>query len=440
MSFGDRPPDRLLREIFYSGLRAVDPYRCVLPQAKHVRDLFLQGTYKCIYVVAFGKAALPMVKALTDSLDPGTTIRGIAITKYGHTGLAGLPGTIDVFEAGHPIPDEKGVAATAEAVKLLEDADGSILVVCLISGGGSALLVSPREGITLADKQAVTNLLLKAGADITELNTVRKHLSRVKGGRLAEISYPARTISLVLSDVIGDPLDVIASGPTSPDRTTYEQALEALDKRGVSKRVPGNVLRLLRGGAAGLFPETPKPGSRVFQTVENVIVGNNRLATVAAAEKAEELGFAATVLSNKVNGEARKTAASLAREALRIRKVRAKVKPVCLIQGGETTVTVKGSGHGGRNTESALSFAIEIAGTGGIAMLSAGTDGTDGPTDAAGAIVDGQAVERMNAIGIDPITCLNENDSYTCLQKEGGLLITGPTGTNVMDLQIVLID
>jgi glycerate 2-kinase len=436
---GDLPSEHLLKEIFYSGLRAVDPYQCVLPEAKRIGLVFEQGRYDSLYVVAFGKAAMPMTRALVEVLEPGIDLHGMVITKYGHSGLVKLSGRIDVFEAGHPIPDVNGVTATAKAVELLKEADGSTLVVCLISGGGSALLLSPREGIALEEKQAVTDLLLRAGADIVELNTVRKHLSRVKGGRLAELAYPARVLSLILSDVIGDPLDVIASGPTSPDTTTYENALEAIRKRRIEGSVPANVLRVLREGAAGLAPETPKPGNPAFQAVENIIVGSNRMATAAAAKKAEELGFKVPTLSNEVQGEAREAGASLARLALQIKKANREGNPICLIQGGETTVTVRGKGRGGRNTEFALSFAIEIAGTPGIWMLSAGTDGTDGPTDAAGAIVDGETAGKMAALAIDPAVCLNENDSYTCFQKAGGLFTTGPTGTNVMDLQIVLI-
>jgi glycerate 2-kinase len=435
----DRPSEDLLKEIFYSGIKAVDPYQCVLPEVKRVQSLYRDGHYSRLYVVAFGKASISMTKAVAEIAEPDTELRGIVITKYGHSGLVRPPSKIKVFEAGHPIPDVNGLTATAEAVGLLKEADEATLVVCLISGGGSALLVSPREGITLQEKQLVTDLLLRAGADIVELNTVRKHLSRVKGGQLVELAHPSPIVSLILSDVIGDPLDVIASGPTSPDKTTYGDALEVIKRHGIDRSVSGNVLRLLRKGAAGLLPETPKPGSPLFQATENIIVGSNRLATAAAARKAEELGFAASVLSNEVCGEAREAGVSLAKQALQIKNARKQGSPICLIQGGETTVTVRGKGRGGRNTELALSFAVEVTGATGISMLSAGTDGTDGPTDAAGAIVDGETAGRMEALGINPIACLSENDSYTCFQKAGGLLITGPTGTNVMDLQIVLI-
>ena len=428
-----------MTEIFYSGLRAVDPYECVLPEAKRVRSALQTGGFRRVHAAAFGKAAVPMVRALAETIDLETVLHGIAITKYGHSEARAMPSNIAIFEAGHPIPDDNGVAATADVVRLLESADQSVLVVCLISGGGSALLVSPQEGITLLEKQSVTDLLLRAGANIVELNTVRKHLSRVKGGRLAELAYPAKVISLILSDVIGDPLDVIASGPTSPDTTTYRDALGVLRKYGLNERVPKSILQLLQKGEAGSLRETPKPGDPSFRTVDNIIVGSNRLATEAGVKKAEELGFSATVLSNDIQGEARDVAASLARQALQIKQTRGETSKVCLIQGGETTVTVRGKGRGGRNTELALGFSLEIAGTQGISMLSAGTDGTDGPTDAAGAIVDGQTVQRMEALGLDPIACLRENDSYTCFQKAGGLFITGPTGTNVMDLQIVLI-
>jgi glycerate 2-kinase len=427
------------QEIFRAGLAAADPYGAVMRHAEHVLRVYRDGNFAQILLIAFGKAACPMAEAVL-ALRDLVVQRGIVITKYGHRRLCDIFVNVRVFEAGHPVPDETGVAATKEALALVNAADARTLVLCLVSGGGSALLVAPAEGITLDEKQEVTRLLLAGGATIGEMNSVRKHLSLVKGGRLAQAAAPARVLSLILSDVIGDPLDVIASGPTSPDPTTYADALAVLDHRGVMARLPASVRSLLRRGAEGASSETPKPGNPLFDRVENVIVGSNRLAVAAAARKAAELGFETTVISSEVEGEARDVGAALARKARDIQAAMTiEDRPVCLIQGGETTVMVTGSGKGGRNTELALAFAMEIQGTEGVCLLSAGTDGTDGPTDAAGAIADGETVARARAADVDPSACLANNDSYTFFEKTGGLLVTGPTGTNVMDLQIVLI-
>ena len=338
------------------------------------------------------------------------------------------------------LPDKNGLAGTGEIISLLKSADENTLVVCLISGGGSALLVAPHEDVLLEEKQQITDMLLKAGADINELNAVRKHISAVKGGRLAEIARPARIISLIVSDVIGDRLDVIASGPTAPDRTTYSDALNILVRYNLYDRSPRNIVKVLEKGADGLIPETPKAGSKIFERVDNIIISSNRTALKAAVQKAEELGFQAEVLSSGLTGEAREVCKWLAKKAVEIKNANRSTLPYCLISGGETTVTVKGNGLGGRNMELALAFAIEIDGIDGITLLSAGTDGTDGPTDAAGAIVDGKTVESARSTGLRPEVYLNNNDSYNFFKNIDGLLITGPTGTNVMDIQVIIID
>ena len=349
---------------------------------------------------------------------------------------------VEVCEAGHPIPDSNGMAATARVMEMLKGANETTLVVCLISGGGSALLVAPKGEIALSDKQRVTELLLKAGATIDELNTVRKHISDIKGGRLAELAYPARVISLILSDVIGDKLDVIASGPTSPDNTTYQMTLDVINKYGLTDRLPKTVMDILDGGVGGKVADTPKEGSPIFERVENIIVGSNLKAAQAAAMKAKELGFETTILSTDLEGEARDAARWLANKAMDAQKSLEgkEAKKICLISGGETTVTVRGHGKGGRNTELALAFALEIKNTIGITLLSAGTDGTDGPTDAAGAIVNGETIQKALSLSLDSVAYLKNNDSYNFFSKTGELLITGPTGTNVMDLQIILIE
>ena len=388
-------------------------------------------------VIGFGKASVPMARAIEASL-VGIIDAGVVITKYGHAPDHGLK-KIRVYEAGHPVPDANGLKGTEAILDLAGKVDAGTLVVVLVSGGGSALFVSPCAGISLAEKQETTSLLLRAGAKIQELNAVRKHLSRVKGGRLAELLYPATTVSLILSDVIGDHLDVIASGPTSPDFTTFADALGILVKYGLTDRVPQTIVKLLENGKEGLVPETPKQGNLIFKKVENMIVGSNRQALNAAQAAAEALGIRAEIISAELSGEAVEVGRRLALNALTAKLYKESPDPACLISGGETTVTVTGAGKGGRNMELALAFAIQIEEVDGITLLSAGTDGTDGPTDAAGAIVDGMTVIKARDIGLNPEDYLDNNDSYSFFREAGGLFVTGPTGTNVMDMQIILI-
>ena len=432
---------RKAADIFHAVLKAIDPYWLIKERIDHIRSIYREGNYGTLYLISFGKAAYPMTKAVSDFADDLLT-KGIMITKYGHVPEAGVSHKIEVFEAAHPVPDIQGVLATERVIGLLEKADSATLVVCLISGGGSALLVAPHKDISLAEKQQITQLLLKAGANIQELNTVRKHLSRIKGGRLAEIACPARVLSLILSDVIGDPLDVIASGPTSPDQTTFQDALKVIKRYDLGDKISENARLILIRGAAGEIAETPKEGNPVFAWVQNIIVGSNKKAIETAKREAEGQGYQAAVISAELQGEARDAATWLARKAIEARRGLAggSQGKICLISGGETTVTVRGNGMGGRNTELSLAFAQEIKGMKGITLLSAGTDGTDGPTDAAGAIVDGGTIERAEAAGINPGDYLKNNDSYHFFKSAGGLFITGPTGTNVMDLQIILLD
>ena len=429
----------MLREIFHAALLAVDPYKAVNRHREEICRAYDLNQCNRLMLIGFGKAASPMSKAVADSLADRLS-RGIIITKYGHA----LPGhrrdRIAVFEAGHPLPDANGVRATQEVVRLLGPADPQTLVVCLISGGGSALLVSPFRGITLAEKQAVTELLLKAGGDIFELNAVRKHLSTVKGGRLAQIASPAPVVSLILSDVIGDRLDVIASGPTAPDPSTYREAMEVIAQYRLAASIPPSVAAIIARGAQGLIPETPKEGHPVFRNVKNIIIGSNALAVDAAQQAAADLGYEAEVISTTLSGEAAVVARDLAGRALEVRRALGPGRRVCLLAGGETTVTVNGGGLGGRNTELALAFALEVRDLKGITLLSAGTDGTDGPTDAAGALADGQTVARALGLGLDPGSSLADHDSYTFFKKLDDLVITGPTGTNVMDIQLILIE
>jgi glycerate-2-kinase len=431
-------PREIAVDIFNAALTAVDPYQLVQTHCEFITDAYRREKCNKLYLVSFGKAAFSMTRALARSLVRDLITCGVVITKYDHAPGV-LEGKIEIFEAGHPVPDEKGLDATKRVIDMLKDSDEQTLVLCLISGGGSALLAAPCEGITLAEKQQVTELLLKSGATINELNCVRKHISAIKGGRLAEIAYPSKVLSLILSDVIGDPLDVIASGPTSPDESTFQEALDVIQKYELMHKIPDRIRTRLAQGAQGNAGETPKKGNPVFKRVENIIIGSNKIATRAAAAKAEEWGFETTILSTDIQGEARGVARMLAQTAVDIKKGRADGKRICLISGGETTVTVQGTGLGGRNTELALAFAQEIPGMEGITMLSAGTDGTDGPTDAAGAIVDGQTFTAADAKGLSGAIYLKHNDSYTFFKNTGELLITGSTGTNVMDIQIILL-
>jgi hydroxypyruvate reductase len=310
----------------------------------------------------------------------------------------------------------------------------------LLSGGASALTPAPVAGLTLADLQITTDQLLRAGATIGELNAVRKHLDRLKGGQLARLVAPAPVAALILSDVVGDPLDVIASGPTAPDPTTYAMAWQILEQRGVQTQLPAAVRAHLQRGREGMLPETPKPGDPLFARVTNTLVGSNRLAALAAVTAAEQLGYRALLLTTFVEGEAREVARVAAALAKGVRQHGDPLPaPACLVWGGETTVTVRGHGRGGRNQELALAAALALEGLPGVALMALATDGTDGPTDAAGALVDGTTIGAARSLGLDPVAALANNDAYPLLEAVGALLLTGPTGTNVNDLLVVLV-
>jgi hydroxypyruvate reductase len=404
--------------IFKAALSAADASEAV---KRHLTDALPSRSFNRTFLIAVGKAAIPMAAAVQRILH-GRLTASIAITKHGHAETP-LKNT-DVFEAGHPIPDEAGLAGANAVESLLRSLNAQDLLIVALSGGASALLSAPSEGITLAAKQKTTDMLLRGGADIFELNAVRKHLSRLKGGRLAALAYPATVVSLLLSDVVGDPLDIIGSGPTAPDPGTFANALNVLDKYGLRAKVPSSVRKHLETASL----ETPKPGDPLFSNVHNVIVGSNRLALDAAAAKAKSLGYRPLILSSCIQGETREVArvhAAILRDA---------PPNTCILSGGETTVTVKGKGKGGRNQEFALALALDIMGLPNVAALCAGTDGTDGPTDAAGAIVTGSTITNADAARV----YLNNNNSYPLLQDLGALIKTGPTGTNVMDINIML--
>jgi hydroxypyruvate reductase len=429
--------------IFRAALRAADPVEAVRRAMRADGDTLTVGRkrynltrFENVFVLGAGKASAAMAQAAERILGRRITA-GLVQTKYGH----GAPlKRIEVHEAGHPVPDENGVTGARRLAQLAAQAGPRDLVIFLISGGASALTPYPAEPITLAEKQATTRLLLECGATIHEINAVRKHISAFKGGQLARLANPATLVTLMLSDVIGDSMDVIGSGPTVPDHSTFSTAHGILEKYALLGRVPPAVLERLRQGIDGALPDTPKLGDPAFAKTQNLIVGSNRLAVDAAAQKARELGYRTLVLSTFIEGETRDVAGVHTAIAKEIRASGQPLKPpACIISGGETTVTIKGNGLGGRNQEFVLTAAMTIAGTENVAVLSGGTDGTDGPTDAAGAIADGSTIARAAASGLTAADFLNRNDSYRFFDPLGDLIKTGPTRTNVMDVRLVLV-
>jgi hydroxypyruvate reductase len=429
--------------VFRAGLEAADPVAAVLRFLRVKQGKLLAGrrrypldAFDNVWVVGAGKASAEMARAVERVL--GARIRGgLVNVKDGH--LARLR-RIELNECGHPVPDGRGVRGAERIAEIVRGAGKRDLIVCVISGGASALLPMPAAPIALEEKRATTALLLACGASIREINAVRKHISRIKGGQLARLAYPAQVLTLLVSDVVGDDLDVIGSGPTAPDASTFAGAQAILDKYGLRERVPAAVRERIERGVRGEIAETPKPGDPAFERTTNLIVGSNRLAVDAAARKAHELGLRPAVLSTVIEGEAREVARMHAAIAREIRATGRPLKPpLCLISGGETTVTLRGNGLGGRNQEFVLAAAIDLAGIEKVVVLSGGTDGSDGPTDAAGAIADGATIERAERLGLDARRFLAENDSYHFFDALGDLLKTGPTGTNVMDLRLVLV-
>ncbi len=439
----DQNTRKTLEAIFMAGLKAVDPEEAVRRQVERIgnrlrvgeRSYPLEG-FRRIIVTGAGKGTAPMAKALEEILGDRLT-SGWIIVKYGH----GLPlKKIRVMEAGHPVPDQAGLEATSFILDRLRECTEEDLVLCAFSGGGSALTPALLPPLSLSEKQKTTRLLLGCGATINELNAVRKHLSAGKGGQFAKLAYPATVVSLFLSDVIGDPLDVIASGPTVPDPSTFAECLKIVARYGLTQSLAEPVLDLLNKGAQGLIEDTPKAGDIVFAKVQNLVVGSNRAALLAAAAEARALGCKSLILSAFIQGEAREIALALAGIGKEMTVSGNPISPpACILAGGETTVTIRGQGKGGRNQELALAAAIALADWPGIALLSAGTDGTDGPTDAAGAFADGDTCKEAWQKGMNPAEYLLNNDSYNFFDQLGQLFKTGPTRTNVMDLICLLV-
>jgi len=373
-----------------------------------------------IHMVAIGKAAWTMAKAASDYLGD-KLVKGIVVTKYDHS-QGSLPG-IEIYEAGHPVSDENTVLATDKCIELAQSLTADDELLFLVSGGGSALFESPLPGLNLEDIQDVTSQFLAKGADIVEINMVRKRLSKVKAGRFAQLAAPARVFSIVLSDVLGDRLDSIASGPAHADSSTLEDAFKVIEKYKI--KMPNIVIE-----------ETPK----YVDNVKTIITGSVRTLCESAAKTAKSLGYEPYILSTTINCEAKEAGRFLSSIAADIQNGNSSIKKPCvIIAGGETVVTIKGSGKGGRNQELALSAAKGIAGLDNILIFSLGSDGTDGPTDAAGGIVDGQSYKQLKDLGLDIDEILENNDSYNGLKAIDGLIITGPTGTNVNDVAVIIV-
>jgi glycerate-2-kinase len=424
-------------DIMEKGLEGADPYAAVLETLNRMQESLRM--YKKVTVVGFGKGAYRMALAC-EKFFGGRLSAGAIIVPQSSVVENKLK-RITVLEGKHPIPDEINVASSKKLLGLLKEFNTKELVVCLISGGGSALFTLPKEGIALEDVQAMTKLLLKAGANVKEINIVRKHLSAVSGGQLAKMIYPTQCLSLIMSDVVGNDIGSIASGPTSSDPSTYGDALEIMEKYKIAKDSPRNVIDHFKKGVANKVPETLKQGDAALEKTKNMVVANNMRSLSLMTRKAEELGLRATIISSRLEGEAREAGLMVGAIARQILEGSYQVAPPCaVIFGGETTVTVKGKGKGGRNQEFALSAATYLKGLENLAFASVGSDGIDGNTPDAGAIVDGGTIIRAMEKWLSPTKFLEENDSNTFLKTLGDCLIsTGQTGTDVNDLAVLVM-
>jgi hydroxypyruvate reductase len=437
-------PDIL--EFFLTGLRAVDAYEITrrainLSQGiatitgdhgkKKYYDL---SKFKRILIAGFGKAAFSMACAVEQLLLDRIT-KGVIICPYG---TARKTKRIDVIEAGHPVPDARSIQGARRIIEMTSGLAEDDLLILLVSGGGSALCTMPAPGITIDDLRQMNEILLKCGAGIDEINTVRKHLSQIKGGQLARLVHPATIAALLISDVVGDLTQTIASGPAAPDPSTFCDAFNILRQHALLKHTPRNIIDRIEAGRRGEITETPKPGDPVFKKAKNIIIGNNMIALQAIAHHAVEKGYRPLILSSRISDDTRRAAKIF---ASMIKEVRRKHRAVstCIISGGEMTTMVRGSGSGGRNQDFLLSLTPLIKGIKNVKVLSAGTDGIDGKTEAAGAVIDGNTYERARAMGIDIKKTLADYDSHSFFRATGDLIITGTTNTNVMDIQIILL-
>lgn len=431
----DESQFKLIDELIRVALTAVDPEN-VVNNALDLKNSILKiqnqpfdlSEFEHIYLIAFGKASLKMAKA-TDDLIGRFITGGIIVSKKKNSEIR-LPDKYTCLVGGHPIPDQNSLESAQRILNLVKDAGNRDLIICLISGGGSALLTLPENGISLKDIADLTKLLLENGANIQEINAIRKHIDRIKGGKLAIAAAPARIVTLILSDVIGNSLEAVASGPTVPDSTTYRDCLEIIQKYHLSEKIPAAIYERILIGAGGDIPETLKDDSPILKNISNYLIGDNSTAVSAIVEKGKSLGLNVSVIPKPIIGEAREAGRFLAAE---LRKP-VTFKPSLLVGGGETTVTIKGKGLGGRNLETALAAVKDLAGIPNIALVTLATDGEDGPTDAAGAIVTGETFSEGMKKGLDPDLFLDNNDSYHYFEQTGGLIKTGSTGTNVNDL------
>ncbi len=434
---------KVAEQIFIAGVESVLPERLI---KEHVSlsdnkliissKTFDLDTIENIYVIGAGKASAKMADEVEKILG-GRITQGHIVVKYGYSCKLKY---IKVTEAGHPVPDSNGFRATRAVMELAGKAGPGDLVICLISGGGSSLLTDFPKGSSPEEMVRINDLLVNCGASITEMNAVRKHLSAVKGGQLARAAYPAELVSLILSDVPGDPIDVIASGPTTPDPTTFRQAVTVLESFNLTGSVPVGILKYLSDGIAGIRPETPKQADNIFERTRNILVGNNSMALEAACKKALEFNINAVIIDDELQGDTSSVAGYIIDTSLSFQSDKNEVKPVCLLFGGETTVKMTGKGLGGRNQHLALECSLLLHDHPGITVLAAGTDGNDGPTDAAGAVVDNTTFPSAVSKKTDPLKYLNEFDSYHFFKKAGGHIITGPTMTNVMDIIVVIVE
>jgi glycerate 2-kinase len=433
----------IAEKIFIAGVKSVLPEKLITDIMRLDRSLLIIGEHKVlldnirnIYVIGAGKASAAMGHYVESVLGNRIT-GGHIVVKYGH---ACKLKRIIVTEAGHPVPDANGFKATGEIVKISAQASENDLVICLISGGGSALLADLPEGLLPEELYIVNNLLIRCGATINEINSVRKHLSLVKGGQLARIVRPAQLITLIISDVTGNPPEVIASGPTVPDPSTFIDALKVIEDYALTTDITTGVLNYLKDGSHGIHPETPKPGDPLFSGTLNILAGTNQIALRAAKYQAVSMGFKTYIIDSELKGDVENVCESVINTAISFKNNKEIQKPVCLLFGGETTVRISGNGRGGRNQHLALSAAIRLKNIPDVTLLSAGTDGTDGPTDAAGAVADIETVRRAILLNEDPETYLYEFNSYNFFKRVGGQIITGPTFTNVMDIVVVLVE
>jgi glycerate 2-kinase len=429
-------------DIFLAGVESVKPDNLIKrvvsihQNTLNIEELtFDLSVLKNIFVVGAGKASAAMAQTMESMLGDRITA-GHIVTKYGHSVPLKF---IGITEAGHPVPDENGIRGTAQILSIVQKAGKDDLVICLISGGGSALLADVPEGCSLDDLKTLNSILLKTGANINEMNCIRKHLSKVKGGQLSKVAFPASMVSLILSDVIGDPLDVIASGPTAPDPTTFADALSIIRKYKIENDIPEILVRILQEGFENKHPETLKDSDEILLHTSNLVIGNNTLALKTAEVKAISLGYDVHIITNKLDGDVTDVAEYIVDMDKRFKEEKLN-KKICLLFAGEPTVKVKGSGLGGRNQHLALLMARLLKDIPGITFLSGGTDGTDGPTDATGAVVDSFTSRNALNLHLELEQHINNCDAYHFFKQEGGLIITGPTQTNVMDLMIVLMD